>query len=437
MNRFAAEEIFSGWKRDKKSAAVLILLSLTGIVCIGLTIALSLQTSFQAKKYREIYEDVRYFSILDNFVGEHGWETEGAEATARLQKFLDLLNGSEYFDYYMMYLQPVYIADYSGREENLYGYEYNINLENSTQPITARDGTTRISTDVKGFWVGDRVTDAFQLKLSQGRQFQKEDFTLTDREPISVILGANYAEDYAVGDKIFISFVFAEREADVVGILEEGSNVFYRGKYLNLDPFVIMPVFENNDYNGQAIYNFSVNHLYTLRNSGTIATKLSCKDIQEIIKAYSKEAGFETSYYVEEYSDTETETFGLSLETIQFLLLLLAALLVGLAAILLSFFYCNRIKRNCRYYAILLMNGSSRGQIFRMILAEISIALIVSYLSGALVITLTASMNMPHLLLAFLLLFMGTLFFGAVPAAFSAVVFFRSDLNRHMGEEIF
>ncbi|MCD7835725.1 MAG: hypothetical protein LUG83_03555, partial [Lachnospiraceae bacterium] len=103
---------------------------------------------------------------------------------------------------------------------------------------------------------------------------------LNPNNKISVILGSNYSNEYKVGDTIHISFVFSDSEAQIVGFLEEGTNIYYRNKYVNLDKYVIMPVFINDDYEGNEIYNFSVNHFYSLRNSGVLASKLSVEDVQ-------------------------------------------------------------------------------------------------------------------------------------------------------------
>ncbi len=430
------EEYRYNFKKNIKSIIILFLLSLVGIVCMGMAITLLLQTNGQVQKYRETFEEKQYYTISDNFVGDNESDLTGEESLASLKAFLNLIRSSEYFDYYMMYDQQVYIENYEGDENNIYGYENRTDLDQMTKEIPADDGTLKSCTSVKGFWVGENVINDFNLYLQKGENFQEKDFILTAGEPVSVILGSNYAGDYEVGEYIYVDFIFAGRKAKIIGILEEGANLYYRGKFVNLDRFIIMPIFLNDDYNGQSIYRFEANHFYTLRNSGLIATKLSMEDIQEIITGYSEEAGFETSYYVTEYDGTSKKTFGLGIIDIQFLLTILSVLITIIALIILTIFYLDKIKKNKRYYAILMMNGSNKKQIFGILFYEIVILLIFAYVSGTIIVLCLSPLADMDLLKTAALLFVSAAVFGLVPLLSSAIAFFRSDLVPYLAEEI-
>ena len=436
MKYFVKEEYRYNFNKNIKSTIILFLLSLIGIVCMGMAITLILQTNRQVKKFQETFEEKQYYTILDNFVGDRESDLIGEESLISLKLFLNLIRNSEYFDYYMMYDQSVYIENYRGDENNIYGYEYRTNLGEMTKELPADDGTTKICTDIKGFWIGDNVIDDFSIHFQKGENFQEKDFILTTEDPISVILGSNYADEYEVGEYIYVDFIFAGRKAKIIGILEEGSNLYYRGKFVNLDRFIIMPIFLNDDYNGQSIYRFETNHFYTLRNSGLIATDLSMKDIQEIITKYSEEAGFETGYYVTEYDGIPKETFGLGITDIQVLLTVVSILITFIALIILTIFYLNKIKKNKRYYAILMMSGSNKKQIFGILFYEIIIIFIFAYVLGTIIVICLNSLTYIDLLKTAVLLFVSTIMFGFVPLLSSAIAFFRSDLIPYMTEEI-
>lgn len=293
-------EIKIGWKRDFRLVLMLLGLSIVGIFCVGTACHLLFATEYQTEKYGEVYEEIQFYSIRDSLLSKAPGEVNTEENTPKFRKFLNLILESEYFEYLMMYDQPVYVDNYRGKFNNVDLYEYRKDISDATQDIKDNNGVVRKSTCVNAFWIGDNVIDYFGLRLGDGRQFAEDDFVLKNPDdPISVILGANYAEDYKVGDEIFISFVFAERPAKVVGLLEEGSNIYYGSRFRNLDNYLIMPMFMNDTYEGQEIYNFYVNHMYVLRNEGTVATKLSIQDVEEILDSYSKEAGFElqNAYY--------------------------------------------------------------------------------------------------------------------------------------------
>lgn len=290
MRNFENEEIIHSWKKDIKSTVILFALSLIRILCIGFVIVLKLQTDTQVQEYKEMYEDYQYYTIMDNLVGSNATELDNSGSAYKFKKFYDLISSGEYFEYYMMYNQSVYMADYKSNERNIYGYEYSTNLQDKIMDIQGNDGSVREYTNLKGFWIGDNVIEDFKFKFMDGTGFSSKDFYLRSNGNISIILGANYADSYKVGDEVYIDFIFAARKATVVGILEEGTNIYYRGSYRNLDTSVIMPIFENDTYNGASLYSLNVNHYYTFRNSGLVRTKLSCSDVQKIVEGYSKEA---------------------------------------------------------------------------------------------------------------------------------------------------
>lgn len=240
-----------------------------------------------------------------------------------------------------------------------------------------------------------------------------------------------------MGDEIFISFVFAERPAKVVGLLEEGSNIYYGSRFRNLDNYLIMPMFMNDIYEGQEIYNFYVNHMYVLRNEGTVATKLSIQDVEEILDSYSKEAGFElqNAYYIEEAAMAEKINFDYGIEVVSFLVSAIAAAALAAAFLFVGVCTANRTKKNRRYFAVLAMNGCGKGQICSILLLDTAvIELLAGLLAGVLFTAVfgTAALWGTGVLWGLLL---GTAFFTALPCAVTMILFFRRDLIYYLKEE--
>lgn len=436
MDNFILKELLHTCKNSIKQTILLLLVSIVGILCMGTAIVLLIKTDNEVKEYQETYEEKQYYSILDNFVGENQKEISGEDGIVKLKKFHELLQNSEYFDYYMMYNQIVYVENYEGKDTNIYGYESNMDLSSRKKEIMSDSGEVKSYTELKGFWIGDNVIDDFNVKVSKGTGFTSDDFILTKDEPISVILGAEYADEYSVGDTMYVNFIFAEREARVAGILERGTNLYCNGKYVNLDRYVIMPIFLNDDYEGQEVYRLGAADFYTLRNSGTIATKLSKSDIQDIITEYSREAGFKTGYYVVEHDDTEKKTFGLGIINVRFLIMLIAIIVTSIIAILLAILYQDKINKNKRYYAVLMLNGSNKKQIYSIILCEFVILLLSAYVLGSLIVILTSSLGGKDIAYVLLYLFMVTIVLGIIPIISGTITFFKTDLIYYMKEEI-
>lgn len=436
MKKFEIEETVYTLKNNLKNTILFFIISLIGIGCMGVALILILDTSNQVKRYQEIYEEKHFYSILDDFVGENEFEMQGKDSLVKLRKFLNLLQNSDYFDYYMMYDQSVYVENYKGQEANIYGYEFSANLDSCTIEIPSDNDVSKVYTDIKGFWIGNNVIRDFGIKIHEGEQFEDNDFILSE-EPISVILGSNFADKYKVGDSLYINFVFGEREAKIKGILEEGSNLYYNGKYINLDRNVIMPIFINDEYNGKSVFRFETNQFYTLRNSGLLATKLSAEDVQEIISEYSKEAGFESGYYVTEYDSNSIKTFGLGIKNIKYIIALLVIVISIFTMIILCSLCLENNKKSRKYYSILMMNGCSRNQIYMISVYNILFIIFVAYVVGTIaVIIISYVLNMTIAFKIALLLFMGTVIFGFFPLSFSTIAFFRNDLVYYMKEEI-
>ena len=430
-------EIIIGWKRDFRLVLMLLGLSITGIFCAGTACHLLFETERQTTEYKEVYEDVHFYTICDNLLSNALEEVETVENTPRFRNFLNLLLESEYFEYLMMYDHHVYIEDYRGKFNNVYHYERRKDISDATEEYEI-GGIVRSCTNVNAFWVGDRVFDYFGLRLSDGRQFAEDDFILKKSGmPVSVILGSNYAEDYSVGDEIFIDFIFADRPAQVIGFLEEGSNVYYRGGFLNLNNYVIMPMFLNDTYEGENIYNFNVNHFYTLRNEGIVATKLSAQDLEEILDKYSEEAGFEyrNAYFILEAATEEKVNFDRGIETVSFLVSAIAAAAIVAAFLFVGVCTANRTKKNRRYFAVLAMNGCGKGRICSILLLDAAIIdLLAGLLAGGLFTAVfsTAALWGTGVLWGLLL---GTVFFTALPCTVTMLLFFRSDLIYYLKEE--
>lgn len=436
MVKFIWDEIVFSRRRDIKSLLLLIVLATIGFICLGMSFFLMNQTESQLTEYKEIYEDTQYYTILDNFSVDSAVNLDDKSNTDKFKIFLNLLMDSKYFEYFMMYEQPVYLENYIGDESNIYGYEHTSDLSNMTLDIVDRKGDIRESTNVKAFWIGNNVIDYFGLKLEEGRKFEGEDFILNPYKPIPVILGANYKNDYEIGDNIYISFVFSESEAQIVGFLEEGTNIYYRNKYMNLDRYVIMPIFSNDDYEGKQIYNFSVNHFYSLRNSGVLVSKLAVEDVQEIITDYSEKAGFENGYYVTEYDSTSKENFDLGIEMIYLIINIITVMVIVSIIFMASGCVLNRINRNKKYYSILLLNGCCRREIITIIISELLIVFIMAYLLSVLVLSIIIGIYGNLLKEICMIVGIGTLFFMIILSLIAIIVFFRCDLISYMKEEI-
>lgn len=91
----------------------------------------------------------------------------------------------------------------------------------------------------------------FNIKISSGRDFNNEEYSLKyNQKIIPIILGYNYSEFYKVGD-IIKSFPDG-RSLEVIGILEKNQympyNMMVTDRYANLDDYILTTTYCYDDY---------------------------------------------------------------------------------------------------------------------------------------------------------------------------------------------
>ena len=371
---FFFAELVNRIKKERRIFLLLTFMSAIGVFCVALSTKLMLQTANQQNHYSEIYEENRFYTIMDNLVGDKAYIHTDPDMIPVYKKFYELLKNSEQFEYVELYDNPIYLDDYNGPENNVSGYEHGSTIESQTYEFEDDHGLTTVATCVKAVWFGLETIPFFDLKIYEGRAFTEDDLILRPGEPIAVILGYGYKDLYNVGDILNVKYVFSEGEAEVIGFLDEGSNVYRGSSFQKIDNYIVMPIFTNDDYDGKPIYNIPVNFMYSFRTQGTVATKLSRKDVEKIISGYCVDAGFgEDSsgiYYVVDDDSSERYGFGEGINTLVFLIGLIVISIVVVIYVIETVIHLKRTNIDRRYYAILFMNGCSYLNILCVVLAE-------------------------------------------------------------------
>ncbi|MGN1084470.1 MAG: hypothetical protein ACI4QX_05670, partial [Lachnospiraceae bacterium] len=220
----------------KKGHWYFILIFLLGISTFLFSLATVVirQQNEVKRKYEETYTEWQYYSLFDSFVGKTEQEIyQDPRSVMKLKKLNELLRAEESFTYLEVYDNAVYIRDYSGPLENLNGYETN-SYERSQNAEIHGKGTGYYSS-VKGLWYGENVAEHFGWRLSEGAFPKGRDFVWNEADTVKVVLGAGYRDTYRVGEKFRLDFFLADKDAEVVGFLEEGETLFYKNRLVNLD----------------------------------------------------------------------------------------------------------------------------------------------------------------------------------------------------------
>jgi len=224
---------------------------------------------------------------------------------------------------------------------------------------------------LKAFSFTPQVFSSFDMKISEGRLFNEDDYILkeSEGESTSVILGAAYKDYFKVGDTIHGWGNTKDMKLHVVGFLEEGT-LFSSPEFVNmitLDRYIIYPMHSKMIMldHSETVYPGASALLWM----GNIVVSDMSVDVQKEINAITNTYGF-PGIKCTQWGGTYMEsTENVSQRNI-ILLSGLALLLCCLAAVSLTHVLSRKAEKNMRSYAVYLISGISPREIIISILME-------------------------------------------------------------------
>lgn len=196
-----------------------------------------IETSY-SKEQNEYYRLLLRFGFKDN--------PEPSELFAR-NNFLDIekeinLHLNQNYDYIEIRFQSLYYIGYYTRNEN-----FAVSKETINQKINTTEKTF-YATDLKAMQIGDKLSESFSSKISNGRIFEPKDFIISRvDQSVNVILGNNYINEYSLGDALNLELHKKGMKFKVIGFLEKGANLSIDDKHVILDDYIMSP-FYNIEY---------------------------------------------------------------------------------------------------------------------------------------------------------------------------------------------
>lgn len=392
---------------------IIIILLLISSFLFAVAMATIKQQEYQKREYEQIYTDCQYYSLFDSLVNELEDEIYKNPITIKqLKLFNELLKKEESFTYLELYNNAVYIKEYEGPLENLNQYETG-NYEQNHKVEIHGVGNGCYSA-VKGMWIGNNVAEHFALTLSDGTFPEEQDFLWDDTHTVKVVLGNGYRSDFQIGDTFCIDFFVGNRQAEVIGFLEEGETILYKNRLVNLDNYLLLPQYEmdlpSTGVDSKEYHAFWFTYL--MKNSGMISTHISAEQVQEIICSLCENVGLPLIYYIDEAENRQLLTFGNNINELLEISLVLSIGSILLSIVLLCVHFSLRIKDNTKYYAILCCCGYSRKKIFAMVTAELVLLIFVSVTIGYMMAIFLAALLMIERAGSPFLLF---LIYGVIP----------------------
>lgn len=155
---------------------------------------------------------------------------------ADFQKIYNSLKGTDLYTYYELYTQPLYFGE-------------------------AKEVAEAVQ-------ISENVQNDFGLKVADGRLFVKEDFILNG-DTIPVYLGADYINQYDLGDSFSAEYLFDQYHFLIVGFLEKNSKIKTSFREIPLDGCIVMPGFDISP-NKEVMNGIKIH--YANKTSGMIKT---------------------------------------------------------------------------------------------------------------------------------------------------------------------
>lgn len=426
---FELNEAIKRFLHMPKKQIGIILLSVIGLVSIGVAYGLNTSVQSQKRDYDNKYSEKHFYTMADNFVGENELEVT-SDSIDLLKKVNNVFVHSKEFDYYMAYAQHIYIEKTDVNPAVLYGYEYGADIDDSA--IELKDSETGKVTSylqVKAFWLDENYIKDYGIRLSEGELFNKNDYD----EITSVILGSAYKDKFNVGDKINIDFFYFSGEVIVKGFVEEGTNIYYDSEFISLNNYIIVPM-----PNGTEMENsWKTLYFMYMKNSGMVVSDKTEKDIQQIINRYEEELGIGNWYYIKEYGDTEVNTMTISLNRVANVVKGIACLVIVTIIIVMVIYYWKTLNLSKPYFSVLILNGCTYKSIRKIMMSESIINMVIGYVLGlAGVWFVNYSFNIHVDKFLFIWLFLAIFVYEFVPLVCMLIIFFRKDLAEYLKEEI-
>ncbi len=135
------------------------------------------------------------------------------------------------FSYYEIYRQPL---DFSHNREITAFYSSTTNELSS------------LSDQVLSIQISENVQNDFKISVTSGRKFLPEDFSLSKGQPISVLMGSEYAKIYSVGDTFTAYYLYSPFTFKIIGFLDSSCEISISVGSTNLAKYIIMPSFSFN-----------------------------------------------------------------------------------------------------------------------------------------------------------------------------------------------
>lgn len=361
---------------------LMVLLMTLSLVLLCTTFYQNNQIEENVQKYDETFGNKTYYFMyeaLDDTKYYQYLEEDNVDDYKKMLTFNKSLSDEDDFTFVSINSQPIDVYRTNIPDIFLDSYEEG-EAENS---VFQMDDKTCFST--KTIQVSEVFFEEFDINVSEGVGFDKDDYIYSKDKNIPILLGSAYKDVFSIGETFSCNYLFEDVNCEVIGFVDENS-FFYENddeEFISCERYIIMPaMYTETDAPSEFDKLMLLQHTYGIITSDKghefvsetfdnilINSGLSNGDVY-ITSSYDRSTQA-LNNKVETYSAMTTEVS----EHFKFILILL----VVFTALSITISLCGFVREQHYNYGVYILCGSS----FR------DISINISLLTGAIILLST------------------------------------------------
>lgn len=240
MNTFIIKNGLKLLKKHLFQTVIMIILAFLCLYILGVAMGSSKASHTAENKFKETYGNKTLYytsEMLSDSIYYNYCEESGRVNFDKLHNFLEKLYQADDFSFVTLSRQAVQITSQSVQEQFLYGYEYG----HASDSIVEYNGETLYS--AKSIQVSSKFFETFSVSVSEGRNFEANDYILGDEDKLPALLGASYKESFKINDTFDAYYMGKKFKFFVIGFLSDDAFFFERAKgdMESCERYIILP----------------------------------------------------------------------------------------------------------------------------------------------------------------------------------------------------
>lgn len=380
------------YKKHKWLSFFLIVQCFVCMLLINMIFATVLKTHSSVSKFSKFIGNKSYYWISDS-ADENGdfsryMKNQNGEYE-KLKAFHECLKNEKGWRFLSADTQPIDINSSDIPDKFLFQYERGYPMESKDE----------FKKSVKCLHVSSNVFSEFGITVSEGREFQDEDFYYTAGEYVPIILGHEYKEVFSIGQILDGKYLDKTLKFRIMGFLPELTEIPAPGNRGTLlcDRYIVMPAFTWENNKEASWFDKVTLSQYT---NGIVISDLNYADVEERINRYILQTGTMNFAVSPESSNAIKSLTSVSeseLSRLIYIFVILTIFTIASMSITINGF----IRENYYEYGVHLLSGATPKFLVMQIIGFISLVVGMSFILSSLIGLVLISTLAPLISFAF------------------------------------